>query len=355
MFRYPLSLLISALLVSIPLSALSPSLSHSKREEPQIFVHNRILLKVNGKPISTFDLIKKMDIAFYRQYPEYISSTAARAQYYEMSWKPVLDDLIDKELVLADAEAHKVEVSNGDVRQEIELAFGPNVIANLDRVGLSFEEASKMMREEILINRMISGKVHVKAVRQVTPQHIRMAYETFIRDPAHAQLAQWRYRMITVAERTAARTEALAQAVHAHLLQGIPPDQLTDSLKDSAVLGRKGKITLSESLTHNEQEITPLYRDFLSSLEPGHYTMPFSQKSRSHGRLVWRILYLEETIPRRLPSFKEMESTLKNQLLERAIEDETSTYLRRLRQYYHVQEGNISALLPSDYHPFVIR
>ena len=72
-----------------------------------------------------------------------------------MSWKSALEEIIDKELILADAQESKIEVSSGDVRQEMERSFGPNIIANLDKAGISFEEASKIMQEEIIIRRMI--------------------------------------------------------------------------------------------------------------------------------------------------------------------------------------------------------
>src|SRR5580658_6057552 len=67
-------------------------------EEPKIFVNNRILAKLNGKPISTYDLMKKMDLTFYREYPQYTSSTDARFQFYQMSWRYVLEEMIDKAL-----------------------------------------------------------------------------------------------------------------------------------------------------------------------------------------------------------------------------------------------------------------
>ena len=63
-----------------------------------------------------------------------------------MNWKYVLQELIDKELILGDAEEKKVAITAGDVRQEMENMFGPNIIANLDKIGLSMDEALKIVR-----------------------------------------------------------------------------------------------------------------------------------------------------------------------------------------------------------------
>ncbi|MBA3815063.1 MAG: SurA N-terminal domain-containing protein, partial [Parachlamydiaceae bacterium] len=101
-------------------------------QELQIVVNNRILAKVNGKAISVMDLMKKMDLLFYRQFPQYISSAQARYQFYQANWKHLLEEIIDKELILADAQDAKIPISAGDVRQEMEVLFGPNIISNLD-------------------------------------------------------------------------------------------------------------------------------------------------------------------------------------------------------------------------------
>src|ERR1700733_15248143 len=93
-------ILVSFLLFLIqPLQAVNESLLLSS-QEPQIVVNNRIIAKINGKPISVMDLMKKMDILFYRQYPQYASLVMARYQFYQANWSYVLSEMIDKELIL---------------------------------------------------------------------------------------------------------------------------------------------------------------------------------------------------------------------------------------------------------------
>ena len=329
--------------------------SGKKRDEPKIFINNRILARINGKPISTFDLMKKMDLAFYRQYPEYTSSIQARAQYYDMSWKYVLEDIIDKELILVDAQESKIEVSSGDVRQEMEVSFGPNIIANLDKAGISFDEASKIMQEEIIIRRMVSGRVHAKALRQVTPIKVRRAYEEFIQDPENARQTQWSYRIVTVKERNLQKTEETAKAAFQLLMEGVGLDQLVSKLKERKILSQKGKVTVSGIVKHNDKEISKDYHDRLVNLDIGMYSQPFAHKSRTNNVTVYRILTILDKVPGGLPPYREIEGKLKDKLLDQAIDQETNSYLQRLRQHYHILQQDLEAYLPQNYQPFELK
>ncbi len=328
-------------------------LSYSQAE-PRLFINNRILAKVNGKPISTFDLMKKMDLSFYRQYPEYASFLSARYEYYQVSWRYLLEEIIDKELILADAQENKVEISSGDVRQEMESSFGPHIIANLDKIGLGFDEASKLMHEELIIRRMIAGRVHTKAFRMVTPTKVRQAYEAFIQDPANARLTQWTYRMITIKDQRLPKTETAAKAAYHLLKEGFAPEELDTMLQERKEMTRRGKVTISNPITQNELELSKDYLEVLSSLEADTYSEPFIHKSRSNQTKVCRILQVQNKIPGGLPSFKEMETTLKDKLLDETINQETDNYLKKLRQHYHIRISDLEASLPSDYQPFLL-
>lgn len=330
------------------------SLLTNQQDESKITINNRILARINGKPISTYDLMKKMDLSFFRQYPQYASFNHARHQFYEMSWKPALAEMIDKELILADAQESKIEVSSGDIRQEIETCFGPNVISNLDKAGFTFDEASKIMQEEIIIRRLMGGRVHVKAMRKITPGKIRLAYNEFIQDPANARPTQWSYRVITIKERNATKTEETANSTYRLLLEGVSLDKLSDQLKERKILGRKGKVTVSNTIQHNEKELSKEYQVILSHMNTGMYSQPFSHKSRANNSIVYRILTVEEKIPGGVLSYKEMEPKLKEKLLDAEIDKETDNYLLKLRQHYHIRQSDLDSYLPLDYQPFTL-
>lgn len=327
----------------------------AKRAEQMIYINNRILARVNGKSISTYDLMKKLDLTFYRQYPQFASSPEARFQFYELSWKPALSEMIDKELILADANESKITVSSGDVRQEIESSFGPNIIANLDKAGISYDEAAKFMQEEIIIRRLISGRVHAKALRQVTPNKIKAAYEAFVQDPSNTRNTQWSYRVITIKERNLERTNIAAKEAHQLLTEGVSLENLSSQLKEKRILGRKGSIAVSNTIKHTDKEVAQDFRKVLSTLEKGSFSEPFSQKSRSNNASVYRILVMEDIVPGGTPSYKEMEASLKEKLLDKEIDTETDLYLLKLRQHYHIRQQDLDALLPEGYQPFILK
>lgn len=321
----------------------------------KIFVNNRLLARVNGKAITTYDLVKKMDLAFYKMYPEYASSSAARFQFYQEGWRYILNDLIDEELILADAAENKVTVSSGDVRQEIENEFGPNVIENLANAGMSLEDASKVMQSDLIMQRMLGMKVNSKALRKVTPSVVRKAYEEFIQNPKNKNLSTWTYRSITIKDRTPERTEALAQHSYKLLQEGITMNELSKTLSEKKLLGRRGKVTVSGEVKSNEKELSTDYKKVISQLSVGQYSPPFSYKSRTEKGVVYRILFLSQSDLGGYPPFKEVEAKLKNQLLNEAADAETKQYLSKLRQHYHLRESDLNSLIPDQYQPFELR
>ncbi|KAM9955010.1 hypothetical protein ACTFIW_000840 [Dictyostelium discoideum] len=60
-----------------------------------ITIDNQILATVRDHVITVLDLVKKMDMIFYRQYPEYRSSPEAGLQFYQTHWRAVLKEAID--------------------------------------------------------------------------------------------------------------------------------------------------------------------------------------------------------------------------------------------------------------------
>ena len=325
-----------------------------RKEEPKILINNRILTFVNGKPISTYDLMRKMDLSFFKQFPQYASSNEARFQFYTEGWKSFLSEMIDKELILADAKESKIEISSGDIRQEIESSFGPNVIENLDKAGLTYEEAAKIMEEDMIIQRLLGGRAHAKALRVVTPVKVREKYEEYIKDPANARHTQWLYRILTIQERTSERAATAANTAYQLLQENVALDDVIAKLKEDKLIGRKGKITVSKTIKQNDKEISDAFAEILSNLEEKNYSSPFLQKSRRNKINVYRILLLEEKIPGGVPSFKEVSKMLKDKLLNDEINRETDNYLVKLRRHYHIRDKDVENSLPQGYQPFVL-
>lgn len=336
-------------LLAGPLSAaLHEPLLYTPDERRPITVDNRILAKVNGKAISVIDIMKKMDMLFYKQYPEFTSSTVARYQFYEANWEAVLQDLIDKELIIADAEENKLPVSHGDIRQEMETLFGPNIIANLDKVGLSFTEAWNMVRCDIIMRRMIYVKAHSKALKQVTPEVIRKAYEEYAK--ANIRPDIWVYRVISIRDKNKEIAESTATKAFQLLTeQQVPVIALSDKI---GALEPSTKLTLSDEQRHTDKEISDAYKEPLSKLQPGRFSTPLALQSRADNSTVYRIFFLKEKIPGGMIPFSEIGPQIKENLLNDVAMKETDAYLLKLRKHFDVQAAQIQELKTEGFLPF---
>lgn len=330
-----------------------PAITLNPEENLRIAVHNRILAKVNGKAISVIDVMKKMDIIFYKDYKEYTSSKSARYQFYSINWKNVLQELINKELVMADAEENKLVITNGDVRQEMEQMFGPNIIANLDKIGMTLDEAWKIVKGDITLRRMMMIRVNSKAMRQVGPKEIRSAYEELVNK--HVKSVQWNYHVISIRDKDGVKSAEAANKVDA-LVKENPEsiEKLKEEIKALPGMNKSTSINVSEEFSHNEIQLSPSYKEILTTLKPNTYSAPISQRSRSDKSTVFRIFYLKEIVESKVPPFHELENKLKEKLLQDAVAVEGQAYLKKLRTHYAVHENALKEMVPEDFHPFTL-
>lgn len=326
-------------------------LFYTPDETKKMVVNNRILAKVNNKAISVYDVMKKLDMHFYRRFPEFTSSVVARYQFYTANWKQVLQDLIERELIMADAEELKIQVTAGEVRQEMEELFGPNVHQNLDKVGLTFTDAWKMIQTDIMMKRVIFVKAQSKALKDVTPLVIRETYEKLAVENKRPEV--WTYRTITV--RDASKTKGAEAAHQAHKLlveDQISMEDLPEKIKELASVAPTTKVTISEEFTQSEKEISPTNKTALAEVAVGSYSQPLPQKSRQDGTIVYRIFFLKENTPGGIVPLSEVEKNIKNMLLDQAIQRETETYLKKLHKHFDVQENHVDELTEEGFEPF---
>lgn len=325
------------------------------QDEMRLVVNNRILAKVNDKAISVVDVMKKMDVLFYREFPQYTSSVQARYQFYKVNWKHVLGELISKELVLADAEENKLPVSNGDVRQEMESLFGPNIISNLDKINLSYDEAQKIVQGDITIRRMIYARVNAKAAKQVTPQVIRSTYEEFIQNPENIKPDIWKYNVISIRNKDTAIASEAAALAHQLLNEQVPLDQITVRIKENPLF-EKTLISVSEEYNLEEKDISASYKEILSKMQPHTHSEPIAQNSRADtSTSLFRIFVLKDIQRGGAPSFNDMANQINDRLLEQAVAKETDAYLKRLRKHFHVQEDFLTQAGGEAFEPFSLK
>lgn len=333
----------------------APDVSLFQQEDnKKIVIHNRVLAKVNDKSITVYDLMKKMDMLFYKQFPQYTTSVQARYQFYNANWKPILRDLMDKELILADAEEVKMPVSNGDVRQEMEEVFGPNIIANLDQVGLSFEEAWKMVHSDIIIKRMLYSRANMKAMKKVTPIVLRDAYTSFAKENQRPET--WVYTIITIRDPDPDKGAEAAHQAHQQLVkEHVSPKDLGERLVKLASVAPTTKVNLSEEYTHTAEEMAENSKKILAGLSAGQFSDPQPQKSRADGSTVYRIFYLQQQKQAGAPPFREVSKDLNDRLIDEESSKEIDQYLARLRKHFDVQGGDLELLKKENFQPFVLQ
>ncbi len=258
-----------------------------------VHVNNRILAKINGKAISVIDVMKKMDVIFYQQYPDYAYLPSARYQFYQANWRHVLDELIDKELIMADAQEKHFNVSNGDIRQEMEELFGPQVMLSLDSIGLTYDEAWKIIASDITIRRMIMYQVHSKTINHINPKALREAYERYVQ--SYQKKEEWCYQMLTFRSNDDLQCSELASYAYS-LLSSKEAD--VASLKDRLIAEKRVddalQLNISPVYTQEDKELVSSTKEILHNLLPGTFSIPVVQKSRSDTKKVCRIFHLIE-------------------------------------------------------------
>ena len=345
-------LLLSFLLISgVSHAASNATLFMDSPEDFDIHFENRLLAQVNGKPVTIYDVMKKMDVMFYRQYPEYATNKQARYQYYQVSWKHVLKDLIEKELMMADAEESKLEVTASEVRQELEKSFGPNIIANLDKIDMNLDEAKEILQSEILIRKLMVYKVTGKAYRSINPQDLKNAYADWAKDNATPEL--FVYRVLTIRDgKDSEKGKSLSTLMHQWLKSGKGDfEEVKNYFEKLGVIPSSTKITVSEPLKIAKEEMSPEVKKIIDELDVKSFSNPIAQKSRRDNSVSWKIYVLDEVEKASIASFKEMEPKLRNDLMDKAITKEGKEYIDYLRSHYNVHDAYVSQL-SQDFEPF---
>ncbi len=315
--------------------------------QDNINVNNIILAKVEDNTISVMDLTKKMDLAYRRAYPDLINSAPSRYQFYSSSWKYVLDEIINTELVLADSKTKELQISDGEIREDLERRFGPNIMLSINQLNLTYDEAWKIVKNDLIVQRMTWFYVHAKALNNVTPQIIRQAYRLYCID--NPPLEQWSYQVISIRSNDEKIGKELAEKTFI-LLKNEKDSPLTfnEKLKEIEKDYENSTINISNLYEVENKKLADSHKSILQNLDKKSYSNIITQTSRVDNKTVHRIFYLNDYIKNELPSFEEMSNNLKNELLEKSVAEESKSYYDKLRQKFHFEENS----LPEDFQPF---
>ncbi len=337
--------IISTVGAAPPSMDFNSSLSFDQNYPEDIVINNRVLLKFNGKTITVMDVVRKMDLLFYRQYENLASSAVARYQFYHSGWRTVLGMVIDDYLIMADAEEKQVKVNDGEVREELEQLFGPNVVLNLDKLGMTLEEAFALIKTELTVQRMTSMMVRSKAMSDVYPLSVKKRYEKMVAENPIQDV--WVYRVLSV---RGPGHEHVAQEAHRLIKDvGVPVEEVIAKLKTENV-----ELTFSDAYHQKEKELSVAYRAVLGTLAAGEapsasVSAPISNKT------VSRLFCLKGIEKEESRTFNAMAEELKKELTVQAMEKHNTEYRTKLRKHYGMTEKYLSHIIPSDLQPFAMR
>ncbi|PCI78373.1 hypothetical protein COB21_00635 [Candidatus Aerophobetes bacterium] len=326
----------------------SPSALNERKV--RLVINNRPLAKVNGKVISLFDVVKKLDLQFYDYDPEYTPLTEEKYQFYQARWKPALDDMIIEELILLDAEKREIEIGDGEVRQEMLNRFGPNIMVNLDKVSLNYEEAKNMLKKELICQKLLGFNVGFPASQYVTPEKVQTAYTAYLEKTPPKE--HYLYQVLSI--RSTDKEKAVSIGDEARTLLGHEKLSL-EQVQDKLTNAHPGvAITISEQFNKEPKELSSQYKSILSSLNENSFSSPctqFSKYTKSEVCRIFHLIKVDEELPN---SFNSMHETLRQDLMNTAFEKAKAGYDARLEKKFGFSKEASKIKLPKQYHPFFL-
>jgi len=343
---------ISSLILAIAVMIMPSSLM-SETVPPSVEINNRIIAKANGKAISLMDVVKKMDVIFYREFPQYADIIEARYQFYTTNWKHVLDDIINHELIMADAKAKKVTLTDGDVNEEMEEMFGPNVIETVEKLGMTYREAWEILKGEITLQRIMGYFVNHRAMAKITPQSIRNASEKYCSENTTQEI--WTYRVLSIRDDNTEIRHNLANIAYNILTNDkVSLDNIIDELNNKNMIDATSSVTVSGNNKHSVETISEQYKEILLSLPENSYSIPVEHTSRGNNAPVYRIFFLKNYKPSKTPTFHDVEDIVKNNLFHEYAAEETIHYITSIRKQFNINDDSISAMIPEYFEPFAL-
>ena len=321
--------------------------------QQDLFINNRVLFHINGKPISVLDLKKKMDMVLYKEFPEYAQSPTHRYQFYSTNWLDVLIQYIDRELVIADAKEKQLPITDAEIREQLQQIFGVNYLEVLDQLEFSLDEAWKMAEEEITVERMMMFSVQYRARDSITPEQIKEFYHKYVQEKSSD--STFSYKIITFRNPAIELAKSTAEESYRLLTSSSTSvDTLIKTLKKDGLLGDETEINISDTYEQPRSELSKRYLSALENLKPGYFSLPLEQVSRNSQQSVYRIFLLENVVQPRVESLEALENRIKERLLQEAIAQKTEQYIHRLREHFHISEEEIKGSLPENFSPFYL-
>lgn len=315
-----------------------------------IQVEPQVLARVGDKALTSMDVKRRMDFIFQHQYPQYAKNEMARLEFYKNSWKGVLQDMIQTEMILAHValQEEKIKqklISDGDVHRELHERFGPDVIASLANIGMTYDEGCAMLRREMQVGNMVYVSVQDKVKKRVRPGDIRERYERLASKMRNKK--RWRYQVITInsdsPQHRAKITDLTQQILTREGLTAL--SSLNEKAQTAASIQLVSadekppafKISVSSTIETGEDDITPERAAALTNLKKGQWSAPITHTQRKSKREVDQILVLHSTLESKPPAFDKEQEKLRMELSGEIYQEEMGKFIHMLEERFPVE------------------
>ena len=114
-------------------------------------------------------------------------------------------------------------------------------------------------------------------------------------------------------------------------------------------------IQVSAEYAAADKDLSDAHKAALASLSPGQYSAPAIQKSRADNKTVARIFYLGQKTDHPAPQFDMLSQNLRNELVQKAVAQESTVYIEKLRKHYGFDSTHLKERIPDDLHPFSLQ
>ena len=336
---------------SLVAAAQTPMQNFIQPEQHEIIIHNKPLARVNGKTISLYDVVNRMNMVLCTKHPEAFKDKQVVFQFYEAQWKTFLEEMVSNELILADAEDKEVEISEGDIRKKLDADYGLTLFSKLDEMGMTLEEAKEMVRRDLIIQQMTWFRAYNRAVQSVTPNQVKTQYE--LEKESFKPKDRFTYQVLTLRGPTSF-AEKIGEEAYALLNdQGLELEEVAKKLIEKCEKDHINvKITASPDYMMESAQIATQHMEVLSSLPLKTFSKPTLQTSKS-GDAV-RIFYIKDRETIAAQPFTALAASLKDKLTEFYAAREKKNYIERLKKQYRAEDHETYFDLPKDYKPFDI-
>ncbi len=300
-------------------------------------VLNAIKAVVNGEPITQ----SMVDQAVQTQVRVWLMGNKGRVGRAEAEREirkmeeKALDDLIDRNLILSEFKKLGGEIKDNfvdeSVNQFITTRFGGDrdkFMAELTKSGMTIASFRDVQRDQIAIQALRSRHGGDQIIPN-TPWEKKRIYNEIKGD--FATDGQPKVRMLSVPKQTPTSDEAAQKAimekVKSSLKNGSSFSSVAKKYSDDSfaseggyvgVLGKSG--TLAQGL-----------HDLAYSLPPGQMSQVLDMGSH------WRILYVEDRVGKKVPSFDEMEEEVDKRLTYEKRDKKLDVWLSKLRRDANVR------------------